>query len=246
MDNAARMTAALSSEEMQTLRALVPLHTLPDDVLAELFERVVVETVKRGEILFNQGDTDHENVYLVKGKVALLSDNSVVERVESGSDTARFPLAHQLPRKYAARAESKSRITRIDSRQLSDLLARSQTVDYQVADFEEASEDDWMSMLLQSRVLQQVPASNIQRVMMSVEQVEVSKGEDLIRQGDPGDFYYMLTKGAPLCGATTATAGDRWSSRRSGRATLSAKRRCCPTIPATPRSACCNPATCCA
>lgn len=195
MDNAARKTDALSREEMQTLRALVPLHTLPDDVLDELFEHVVVETVKRGQILFNQGDTDHDNVYLVKGKVALLSNNSVVDRVEAGTDTARFPLAHQLPRKYAVRAESKSRITRIDSRQLSDYLARSQTIDYQVADFEDASDDDWMSMLLQSRVLQQVPASNIQRVMMNVEQVEVDKGDDLIRQGDPGDFYYMLTKG---------------------------------------------------
>ena len=31
--------------------------------------------------------------------------------------------------------------------------------------------------------------------MMSVEQVEVASGDDLVRQGDPGDYYYMLTKG---------------------------------------------------
>ena len=195
MENAARMSESPSTEEMESLRDLVPLHTLPDDALADLSEHVVFETIKKGQILFNEGDTDHENVYLVKGKVVLLSGRSVVERIVAGTDTARFPLAHQLPRKFSARADSKVRITRIDSRQLSDILARSQTVDYQVADFDEATEDDWMSMLLQSRVLQQVPASNIQRVMMSVEHVEVEKGTDLIRQGDPGDFYYMLTKG---------------------------------------------------
>ncbi len=86
----------------------------------------------------NEGDTDHENVYLLKGKVVLLSGRSVVERIKAGTDTARFPLAHQLPRKFSARADSKVRIVRIDSRQLSDMLARTRTVDYQVADFDEA------------------------------------------------------------------------------------------------------------
>lgn len=195
MENAARMPEPLSSEELQSLRALVPLHTLPDDALEEVIARAQLASVHKGELLFREGEADHENVYLIKGRVALLNGKTVVERVDAGTDTARFPLAHQVPRKYTARAESKARIVRLDSRQLSDLLARSHTVDYQVDDFDEASDDDWMSMLLQSRVLQQVPASNIQRVMMSIEQVEVEKGEDLIRQGDPGDFYYMLTKG---------------------------------------------------
>ena len=146
-------------------------------------------------MLFEEGDTDHEHIYLLEGSVCLLGKDVIVDTIHAGSGTARFPLAHQLPRKYSARAKKKVRIARIDSRRLSDVLARTQTVDYQVADFEEATEDDWMSMLLQSSVLQQVPAANIQQVMINVEQVEVEKGADLIRQGDPGDFYYMLTKG---------------------------------------------------
>ncbi len=184
-----------SNEELAHLRSLVPLHTLPEDALAELLEGAVIETVSKGNLLFEQGDTDHEHVYLLQGNVQLLSGDAVVETVNAGSDTARFPLAHQLPRKLTGRAKSKLRIARLDSRRLSEILARTRTVDYQVDDLAEASEDDWMSMLLQSRVLQQVPASNIQRVMMSVEQEEVRKGQDLIRQGDPGDFYYMLTRG---------------------------------------------------
>ena len=195
MDTATRMSDSASSEEMAHLRALVPLHALPDDALGELLEKARFESIAKGRMLFEQGDTDHEHVYLLDGSIVLLSDRAVVDKVSAGSDTARFPLAHQLPRKQSARAKTDVRIARIDSRLLSDALARTQTVDYQVSDLGDASEDDWMSMLLQSRVLQQVPASNIQRVMMSVEQVEVASGDDLIRQGDPGDYYYMLTKG---------------------------------------------------
>ena len=195
METASRMPNMPSREDMARLRSLVPLHTLPDDALSELLADAGFEKLRKGKMLFEQGATDHENVYLLEGRVGLLSNNAEVDVVTAGSDTARFPLAHQLPRKQGARAKSTVRIVRVDSRRLSELLARTQTVDYQVDDLEDATEDDWMSMLLQSRVLQQVPASNIQRVMMRVEQVEVSKGDDLIRQGDPGDYYYMLTHG---------------------------------------------------
>ncbi len=192
------MSDEASSEEIARLRALVPLHTLPDEAFEQLLDGISFESLTKGKILFEQGDTDHQHVYLLKGSVSLLHDKNVTDTVKSTNETARFPLAHQLPREQTARANGKIRIARIDSRRLSDLLARTQTVDYQVADLDESGQDDWMTMLLQSSVLQQVPASNIQRVMMSVEQVEVEKDEDLVRQGDPGDFYYMITKGCAV------------------------------------------------
>lgn len=195
MDTATRMSDMPSGKALERLRDLVPLHTLPQEALNALIDGVSFESLAAGAVLMQQGDTDQQNVYLLKGSVVLLSNKAVVERIRAGSDTARFPIAHQLPRKHTVRAESRVQVVRVDSRRLSELLAHSQTIDYKVADFEEVAGDDWMSMLLQSRVLQQVPAANIQQVMMNVEQVEVAEGEDLIRQGDPGDFYYMLTRG---------------------------------------------------
>ena len=189
------MSDPSSSDDFAPLRALVPLNTLPDEALGQLVEAARFEALDSGAVLFDQGDTDHQHVYLLDGRVSLINGGAVAETIEHGSEMARFPLAHQLPRKQGARAASAVRVVRFDSRLLSDLLARSQTVAYQVDDFDEASEDDWMGMLLQSRVLQQVPAANIQRVMMSVEHVEVSKGDTLITQGDAGDYYYMLTSG---------------------------------------------------
>lgn len=184
-----------SRGELERLRFLVPLHTLPDDAFAQLIVGIEPAILPKGGLLFRQGETDHENIYLLSGDIALMSGDKVVERITLDNDLARFPIAHQLPRKYTARAASAVRFVRLDSRLLSDLLVRSRTVDYQVDDLAEADEGDWMALLLQSRVLQQIPAANIQRVMMSVDQVETAAGEVLIRQGDPGDYYYMLTQG---------------------------------------------------
>ena len=67
MDSATRMSDQPSSEEMARLRALVPLHTLPDEALDELLETARFESVAKGRMLFKEGDTDHENIYLLEG-----------------------------------------------------------------------------------------------------------------------------------------------------------------------------------
>lgn len=195
MSNPSAIKTPFSNADSEALRRLVPLHTLSDDAFAELLDDLQIVDLKKGQLLFAEGDTDHVNYYLLQGKLALLAGGHVVDTLAHDSPKARFPVAHVLPRKNSVRATSKARIARLDSRRVSDLLARSNTVDYQVNDLEEVDASDWMTLMLRSPVLQQVPASNIQRVMMSVEQVEMPAGQDVIRQGDPGDYYYMLTKG---------------------------------------------------
>jgi CRP-like cAMP-binding protein/DNA repair exonuclease SbcCD ATPase subunit len=177
------------------LRRLVPLNSLSDSDYEDLVADVSIESIDKGQPLFRQGDTRHEHVYLLEGRIRLLAGSEEDEIIDAGTGTAKFPLAHQLPRKQTAEAIGTAKIARVDSRRLSDLLARAETVTYQVKDLNSASDDDWMTMLLQSRVLQQVPPANIQRVMMRVERVCMVAGDRLIRQGDSGDYYYVLMRG---------------------------------------------------
>ncbi|MBT8427289.1 MAG: cyclic nucleotide-binding domain-containing protein, partial [Erythrobacter sp.] len=192
------MPAGMTDKDLERLQALVPLHTLPEARFAELVEDLKFVKASRGEVLFGQGDTDHEHVYLLEGSVALLDKGREIDRVDAGSDTARFPIAHQLPRRNGARAAVPSRLVRIDSRRLSELLARSEHVDYEVSDLQDEADGDWMGQMLRSRILQQIPAANIQNVMMRVERVEFKEGDLIIQQGDPGDAYYMLSSGRAL------------------------------------------------
>lgn len=190
--------SGFDEKDIQLLRGLVPLHTLPDDAFTDLLKDLQIESFRRGDILFKEGDTDNLSFYLLQGRMSLLSGKRVVDTIAADGENARFPIAHVLPRKHTGRAIGRGRVARLDSRRLSELLARTHKVDYEVGDLETADSGDWMSLLLQSPVLQQLPAANIQRVMMSVEQVEVEKGEQIIRQGDPGDYFYILIQGTAL------------------------------------------------
>lgn len=189
------MAVPHSKSDDALLKNLVPLNTLSDEQLGQLLSRIVVEKAKKGQYLFREGDTDHQNVYLLSGTIALLSGQKEMDLVSSGTQTARFALAHQLPRKHSAQARTAATYVRIDSRMLSDMLARSHSASYEVTDIEEPTSGDWMSLLLQSPVFQQIPPANLQRVMMRMEEIEVSSGDVIINQGDEGDYFYLISKG---------------------------------------------------
>jgi CRP-like cAMP-binding protein/chromosome segregation ATPase/rhodanese-related sulfurtransferase len=189
------MAVPNSKHDDLLLKNLVPLNTLSEEQLGHLLSQIVVEKAKKGDYLFREGDTDHQNIYLLSGTVALLSGQKEMDLISSGTPTSRFALAHQLPRKHSAQARTLVSFVRIDSRMLSDMLARSHSASYEVNDIEQPAGGDWMSLLLQSPVFQQIPPANLQRVMMRMEEIEVSAGDVIINQGDEGDYFYLISRG---------------------------------------------------
>ncbi|WP_052761218.1 SUMF1/EgtB/PvdO family nonheme iron enzyme [Sedimenticola thiotaurini] len=180
---------------LNILRKLVPLNTLTEETLEELMAEVQFEKIAKGNYLFRAGDTETERVYLLSGKVSLLEDGKEVDAISASSNMARYPIAHHIPRRFSARALTKAEIVRIDSHLLSDLLTRGGNVLYQVEELNGDSDDDWMSQLLQSPIFQRIPAANIQNIMMRMEEVQVSAGEMIICQGEPGDYFYLINRG---------------------------------------------------
>ena len=55
---------------------------------------------------------------------------------------------------------------------------------------------DWLAALLRSPVFQRLPAVNLQKVLMSLEEVKFTKGEVIFRQGDEGDYCFLIKKGS--------------------------------------------------
>jgi len=189
------MTEAKALYENEQIKKLVPLNTLPESVLRDLLMLTEIEKAFKGAFLFQAGDIDQENVYLLSGEVALLDAKREVDRIQSPSEVARFPLSHQFPRKYSARATRAVSFIRIDNRKLSVMLSRSQIAGYKVEELDTGEPGDWMDQLLGSRVVQMMPTANIQEVLRHMEKVDLGKGNVVFNQGDEGDFYYFISEG---------------------------------------------------
>ena len=185
-----------------TLRGLVPTNVLNSENFEELAGKTFVEEVRQGQTIFNEGDMDRQSVYLVEGRLELSSGGDKMT-VDAGSETAKHPLANQQPRQYSATATAPSKIIRIDSDLLDVLLAWDQLAGIEVdeihasedADTTETDATDWMTKILKTKAFLQIPPANIQALFMRVQEIAVKAGDTIIREGEEGDYYYMIQQG---------------------------------------------------
>jgi rhodanese-related sulfurtransferase len=52
-----------------------------------------------------------------------------------------------------------------------------------------------MTTLLQTKAFHRIPPGNIQAIFMRMQQVHFNAGDVIIKQGDEGDFFYVITRG---------------------------------------------------
>jgi CRP-like cAMP-binding protein len=146
--------------------------------------------------LFRQGDSEKRTVYVLSGTVQLLEGDAPVGKVLGGTPDASNPLAPKLPRRQTALAQTLVEYISVDSDLLDVMLTWDQTGTYEVSELRNAaSSDDWMTTLLQTKAFHKIPPANIQAIFMRLQQVNYRAGDVIIKQGDEGDYFYVITRG---------------------------------------------------
>jgi CRP-like cAMP-binding protein/rhodanese-related sulfurtransferase len=206
----AKMTDNPQPVDPRILRVFSPLDGLKNENLRALARKTSVRELAQGRFLFRQEDTEKRTYYLVSGTVELLTDGKIVGTIKSGSADAKHPLAPILPRRCSARvATDVVSFLSIDSDLLDVLITWDQTGQYEVGDLRSsaATDDDWMTLLLQSRAFHKIPPANLQAVFMRMQRMPYSAGDTVIRQGAEGDFFYAIVDGR--CVVTRETPLNR-------------------------------------
>ncbi len=182
------------------LKTLVPPQSLNAENFQELARKAVLENIPAGRVLFKKGDVDRKAVYLLSGEVELLGEKGLEGSLRGGTPDAKHPIANHQPRQVTARAKGSITVTRFDSDLLDILLTWDQLSGIEVSDIsvEEEEDDDggdWMTRILQSKAFLRIPPANIQTMFMRLQELPVKSGQVIIKQGDEGDYYYIISHG---------------------------------------------------
>jgi len=193
-----------TTEFHNTIRQLAPLDSLSSRHFELLFKKINTVHGKQGERIFNRGETDKSNIYLLEGKIELRKGNQIIDIIKSGTEQAKHPIAHSQPRTLDAKIiTSEALYIAIPSDMLDIMLTWDQTGDYyvdDVAQMEEEDETDWMVNILQSKAFRRISPANLQSIFLRMKEVAYRAGEIIITQDQPGDYFYVLKSG--LCQAT--------------------------------------------
>jgi CRP-like cAMP-binding protein len=192
---------------VQQIIQLIPISELTTNAQQEVLNKSNLIKVRKGGMIFKQGDRDEFSYYLLEGEVELLVDNRPHSTLAAGADRARYAMAQLQPRQFSAKATKASTVLQISRDYLDKLMVlhekdQPDKTNYNLATaevhVEELSADDgvdWMTRMLQSELFSRMPTANIHALFSLLESVEYKAGEEVIRQGDPGDHYYIIQEG---------------------------------------------------
>lgn len=178
-------------------RALVPINSLTPAHYEELAPAVVIEKIPKGQMLFKQGATDNETLYVLKGEVALIpADRRDGRVIAGGTEQARYPLAQLKPRQFTGKSKTEIMLVRVPSDLLDRLLTWDQvTGEYEVMELAEAEDAQWTMQVLRNRAFQLLPATNINELFRRLEAMPVKAQDVIIMQGEVGDYFYIVKEG---------------------------------------------------
>jgi CRP-like cAMP-binding protein len=191
-----------NASDIAMLRRFSPLDGMKAENLIALARKTSRLQAPKGRVLFREDDEEQHTYYLLSGVIELMKEGEVIAEIKGASPKAKNPLAHVLPRPYSAVVTSeRAEYLHIDSEFLDVMVTLDQTGAYQVSELRGAEDgdadnsSDWMTALLQTKAFHKVPPANIQAIFMRLQRMDCRAGEVVIKQGDAGDYFYVVVKG---------------------------------------------------
>jgi rhodanese-related sulfurtransferase len=167
---------------------------LSDEAIADLIAVPGVESGPAGDVVITEpGDL----VVLLEGGLRMTS------RDETGEHVAQFSIdeaTHDPVILYTIPAGARLVLTRpavyvlIDGERLDGMLAGKQEVKSMAALDEGVRER--ISSLMNAQLFKHMPFEHLVRCASAMQEDEVSAGEEVVSQGGPGDFFYVIKTGS--------------------------------------------------
>lgn len=190
---------------LDRFKKLEPISSLADYLLTELLAQSLIEKKTPETVLFAE-DSDRDTMfYLLSGSITATPASGDAEIVvEAGTEQAKIPLNSEHHHFRSARVSTPAVIAMIDAEFLDKLLTWSQITapEAEVMMDEEGiislNKSEWLKSMFKLPIFQSLPATNVEQLLNRLEPIRVHAGDVIIRQGDVGDYFYMIDKGSAM------------------------------------------------
>lgn len=204
------MTYAL---DIKVLASLEPISSFNPARLRELLDYCHIETVPKGGDPFKPHGLHGQLVYLVDGEIELVYEDGNRVIVSAQSEWAKHPLGKRQPYIVSAAALRESHLLRVDDELLDRMITFDQFSQHDLAGVPHtaANQEDRVDVstsvkrLLNSGMfsadnlkngpLAHLPMANISALLQRIEAIAVWADDVIIREGDEGDYYYLIDSG---------------------------------------------------
>ena len=184
--------------DSKNFRHFVPLAELSHDNFNDLVNKITIEVLPASKKLFSRGVHDEFSYYLLNGELELTDAEGNKTALISRTRQCRFPIDQNQPRQQTAITKTEIHYFKINNNLLDVLLTWDQNKNYIVNEIDNDANDDndWMTQLLKLDIFHKIPPANIQAMFQRIQSVPVKKDDVIIKQGNKGDYYYIIQSGS--------------------------------------------------
>ena len=181
--------------KIEQLTALAPLAEIKPDYLQQLLSKSKVVTLGEGDWLFKQGDMDGQMMFVLTGAVELTADDSDKRTlITGGTKLAKQPLSHFFPRPTSAQARTACQCLAISNELFDQIVTQSQQANSHTEVNDELKED-LQVFLAGTAAFQRLSEVSVDEFIEKMTLITSGPNKLIIKQGDEGDYFYILKKG---------------------------------------------------
>jgi rhodanese-related sulfurtransferase len=193
--------------DIRVLASLEPISSFNPARLRELLDYCHVENVAQGSDPFKDHPLVGQSVYLLRGELEVVYEDGNHVVIRSGSEWARHPVGKRQPNIRSAQALSKVQLLRVDDELLDRMVTWDQIAyheDLKPMALKEGTESAVRRLLssgmfsaenLSNSPFAHLPSANIGKLLNCIEAIAVWDKDVIIREGEEGDYYYLIESG---------------------------------------------------
>ena len=184
----------MDDSQLKILKGLSPFSALSDANFIKIAARGEIKSQPAGALLFKRFSNDPDSHWLLTGQLNLVND-AFENRAFTESDSQTYGAVDDFqPHTVSAVCEAPCAVFTLSKTVQSEietlLEAAASTAENSL------SIGNWMERLLSTPLFEFIPPTNIQELFKRFKTRQVTSGEIIIKQGDPGDFFYMIKTGS--------------------------------------------------
>ncbi|MCB1645125.1 MAG: cyclic nucleotide-binding domain-containing protein [Pseudomonadales bacterium] len=197
----------METTDSDLIKVRVPFSSMDEKTLKTVFSKLRIVKYPAGKMVFKRAEQDTNVYWLLEGALDLLDEKFDARNRKAADDASRYPIDNNSPHRFTAVTTEDSRILVAPRGELGMTSNSDGSVDFAINEVDEAEEGiDWMSTLLSSPLFEFIPPANIQTLFSKFEEVHYEQGEAVIRQGETGDYFYVIQAGRAK---VERTGGDK-------------------------------------
>lgn len=203
----------IETVSVELLARLQPLASLGQAGLGELPGLCKTTQFARGSDPFRAADWKGQMVYLVQGQILASMADGTSRVLVGGHELASAPLVRDGKLPSRSQAITDVVMMSLEEDKLDILLTWNQLAAPTADEGAGAESTDWRRMSgmfavdnLTTGVFASLPPANIQSLLAKFIRMPVKRGDQIIKQGEPGDYYYLIESGR--CKVSRQVAGS--------------------------------------